>query len=359
MLIAVTGDLHLKSKYKIGRLGDSGYSVLLEDKLDTFKQFVDYCVENSVDVVYILGDIFDKINPPQWLRDLFLEALKPLIDEHIAINIVLGNHDMSYKASNLEKEIEIFGASYEVYYHTKVTKKKFDKTTFEIAPYGFDAEKLEGADILFTHTGITGGVVGFYDRPLNDYELESDVAKKYKYIISGHFHKPQKFRLAGAVVYYVGSPTPIDFAERDEDKRFLLINVGRENKIKIESVDFERKRQFIQLFVEEPSDAFDFVKLYNDEIEEGAIVKLTFKGTSLWYNSIDLKAIMEYLLNEVGVNDVKIERRLEDGEAGLKLDVQDLTDMEIIKNFGKQENLTEEEISLGMQIFEESQKEEV
>src|SRR5690606_12858002 len=48
----------------------------------------------------------------------------------------------------------------------------------------------------------------------------------FQYIALGHIHKPQQVN-AAVPTYYSGSPIPLSFSERKDEKRVLLIDVEK------------------------------------------------------------------------------------------------------------------------------------
>jgi DNA repair protein SbcD/Mre11 len=66
----------------------------------------------------------------------------------------------------------------------------------------------------------------------------------YNYIALGHIHKPQKVN-AGIPVFYSGSPIPLSFSERKDEKRVLLIDT--KNSWEPESIPVPSYRKLLKI----------------------------------------------------------------------------------------------------------------
>jgi DNA repair exonuclease SbcCD nuclease subunit len=83
------------------------------------------------------------------------------------------------------------------------------------------------ADYLFSHLGLNEGVLN------SGISLVSDIGLKdliqYKSVYLGHYHTPQK---AGNV-NYIGNPTHLDWNDKNQEKRFMILDTqtGMEESI--------------------------------------------------------------------------------------------------------------------------------
>jgi len=281
MKIALLGDIHLKS---------TDDSVLLSDKLNTIDQFVNFCLnaDNNIECCILLGDIFDNINPPQWLRDKFFDSLHLLFGK-MPIHFVLGNHDIGSKSINLLVELKYLGANNNIVFNTK---PYLLQKGIVIAPYRYDKDAVAAisADVLITHNGFENGLVGYYNLPLNDPLYDAGSVKRFKKVISGHYHKPQNYHLGDTDVYYAGSTSKIDFSEQGETKRFLVYDTDNNS---ILSVIFANQRNWVQLNVAEEQDLLHELS----SLSQGDVVKLSLYGSKRWASIINVQDVMDYLYN--------------------------------------------------------------
>jgi len=248
----------------------------------------------------------------------------------------------------------------------KANRIAYDKSTVAIptdgiqvlyAPYKFKLgeEKFhEHCPVLITHNGIEGGKVGFYDRPLDDPTYTQLDLRKFTVIISGHYHKPQEFEFGETLVIYVGSTTPIDFAERGEVKRFLTFNF---QTFEWESIPFTPRREFLQIEVHQDQDPFDLLREIEKERYKDAVVKIKFTGDSVWYESINHTNLTELLYDELGVIDYVPEKAITNLVASTPYDIEDsMSNVQVIEEYSKKEELDTKIIEIGRKIFSEAQQ---
>lgn len=343
--IVVLGDIHLQSNETRGR-----GNTILNDKLDSIREFVDYCLDNDdINLVVLLGDVFDRLNPSQLLRSMFLDAIEPLIGSHKTIVWIMGNHDTNFINTTLHKEISILGKANNMYYVDKLHSVKH----VIYAPYGVASEELTTGKILFTHNSIEKGLVGFYDKPLNEVEYVAEDLRHYELVIAGHYHKPHDFKLGNTKVLYVGSTTVIDFAERNEEKRFIVVDVDTQN---IKSIPFSVKRKFIQFDVEEPQKPDEIVTASRLRDLKNSIVKIKFIGSNSWYSSIDHIGLQR-MLYELGANDYTPDKEITDIGVDVTFNTAGLNKSELLDKFIKEEGIDEKRAQIGIDLMEEASKE--
>jgi len=371
-MIAILGDIHLKSKEARGGVNlTTGLYRITELKLKTIDYFVWHAIDKRAEACIFEGDIFNKLNPPQYLRDLFLQAIKPLVENLIPVYIIRGNHDTDGRNSNLKEEIDLFGDKYNVTFVSEPMFIQFKHFSVCLAPYKAPVDLLIKANYLITHNGIEGGTVGFYDRPLDDVDYTiSDLNNLYEKVISGHFHKPQLYTISGLDVIFTGSTTPIDFAERGEKKRFNLIL----NNNQIESIRFpeELAPKFLQFTFWEDighhedetstqasSSEIDskLMSLNSSQFFENAILKIKYIGSRLWYQSINHLALHRLLKDELGVAEIIIEKDISE-TAVTSIDTTDLSTSQIFEEFIRTENIDSELAEIGRGLIHEAIKQE-
>ena len=65
-----------------------------EDTLAVLRQIMQYAVKNKVDVVYILGDVYERKRAYNSEKVIFEKFVKYLSDKEIEVVILSGNHDV-------------------------------------------------------------------------------------------------------------------------------------------------------------------------------------------------------------------------------------------------------------------------
>jgi len=96
-------------------------------------------------------------------------------------------------------------------------------------------------DYLISHFGVNEAVLN------SGISIVSDVALKdlshFKTVLLGHYHKPQFLKN----LYYVGSPIHLDRGEKNEDKRFLVVDT---DKHIIDSILTEGYKKYYELKID-------------------------------------------------------------------------------------------------------------
>lgn len=107
MKITCISDLHLRLTDSMGVM-ENGLNSRLSDRLASCGTAIEVATSSKSDVFIIDGDIFDKINPPEKLRKLFIKhVVAPLINFNIPIIINVGNHDTNFDIVSFESEVEL------------------------------------------------------------------------------------------------------------------------------------------------------------------------------------------------------------------------------------------------------------
>ena len=239
-----------------------------------FDLFIDwlsgYIKTEEIDLLLISGDIFDLANPSSEARKQYYEALVKLKALDCKIIATGGNHD-SPAMLDAPKEIlkaldmEVIGGLPEALEDTIIpvyNKTREIELVVAAIPYLRDADLRSGSSTSTYDDrlqAIREGIKNIFesaseicaekhpDIPViamghlftagsDTSESERDIqignqaafnalqfGEYFSYIALGHIHKPQKVS-ANIPVYYSGSPLPLSFSERKDEKRVLLLD---------------------------------------------------------------------------------------------------------------------------------------
>ena len=244
------------------------------DLSEDFEQFINWLCETieheDIDVLVISGDVFDLANPSSEARAQYYRSLMCLRRLNCKLIITGGNHDspamLNAPAEILrELEVHVIGGLPEKIKDLIIPiKNKEGATDLVIAalPYLREADlrsagesqtyedRLEairsGIELYFSraaelcekqfpgipaiamgHLFATGSQTSESEREI---QLGNQAAFNayqfgdfFNYIALGHIHKPQKVN-ALVPTYYSGSPLPLSFSERKEEKRILILD---------------------------------------------------------------------------------------------------------------------------------------
>lgn len=297
----IVADLHLKTTDKYGKILPSGMNSRLQDKLDALAKSVKYAIEHGVDYWIFLGDIFDKINPAELLRQKFIEAITPLIKENIKIIILVGNHDTDFKIYSLMSETALLGSFNQsaIRIVSEPSMVQLKGVNCLMLPWSDDradnqiaVRKLTDKTdlVIFGHIGVAGALVTGSEIVLNE-GISPKLFQNHRFAFLGHYHKPQSTK----TWMYVGSIAKEDFGERNDKKGFIYAEIG-EDTLKHKFIDV-KDRVFFQHTINQEDDP-DFKTLQKWHNLEGRIVKLIFVGDEDWYLGFNLGEIRSKVLKE-------------------------------------------------------------
>jgi len=247
-----------------------------EDTLAVLRQIMQYAVKNKVDVVYILGDIYERKRAYNSEKAIFEKFVKYLSDKGIEVVILSGNHDMD---SDGVSGVEEFGIL------------EFQNVTLKSNPCIVTLGKYK---IWLGHMLIQGAKLG----PV-DYQVGSTISVKgildkwdASIYLLGDVHKAQKLN-DNPPMLYVGSPERIDFGERNEKKGFTLITASDKLEYKFIPLDIRPMIQFDLEYANLNNWLNDDLGPQPDTTE--AIVKVKITCDKNEYGKIEEKDIKEHL----------------------------------------------------------------
>ncbi|WPM31748.1 exonuclease subunit SbcD [Hydrogenobacter sp. T-2] len=257
-----------------------------EDLVYALEQIKNICKENSIDLLIVAGDIFDKRNPDFESQGLIMEFLTEMNSIGLHILLIAGNHD-SYDFMKIYKNLRKL-SNIHVFDRPSTNLKEvifqYDQLKIACLPYpdervltNFDEERhrsyaekvanymkalaCEVEDsryrVLVSHLMIDRAKVA-------GSELQSSVSPYYavradtipdtfQYVALGHVHRNQRIEGTTPKVYYSGSPYQIDFSEKGMDK-FVNLVVLEDGMAKVETIRLDLKRQLVEIRLKEGED---------------------------------------------------------------------------------------------------------
>jgi DNA repair exonuclease SbcCD nuclease subunit len=212
------------------------------DFFNNFDLVLDYAKQNNADLVIHGGDLFFRTLIPTPIIDMVYERIFDFAESGIPIVIVPGNHESS------RLPVSLFMQHPNIYYFTKpeVFKFSFENKNFDIAGFPCFRKEVEhkftpaiediksqlredSIKLLCMHQSIEGAQVGpvnFTFRKGKDVIAIEDLPENYDLILSGHIHRAQTLRTKNNTpIIYPGSIERTAFAEKDEEKGFVEINI--------------------------------------------------------------------------------------------------------------------------------------
>ncbi|MCH4824237.1 exonuclease SbcCD subunit D C-terminal domain-containing protein [Gramella lutea] len=264
----------------------------LSEDFDFFIHWlIEYIRRENINVLLISGDIFDLANPSSDARKQYYQALVKLQQLDCKIIATGGNHDspaMLNAPGDLLRalDMEIIGGLPEKLEDTIIpvyNRQNEIELVVAAIPYLRDSDLRSGAGAsnyedrleairegiknIFRsaaeicqekYAGIPVIAMGhLYTAGIQTSESERDIqignlaafqasqfGAYFSYVALGHIHKPQKVN-AEIPVFYSGSPIPLSFSERKDEKSVLIIDTDK--GFQPESIGLPNFRKLIRL----------------------------------------------------------------------------------------------------------------
>lgn len=238
-----TADLHL-SEYGNDKIDSSEN---LSEKLTGIKKTIyniaEYCVKNKIPTIVIGGDLLhDKSKIYTVALNILLEFFRSYKNK-LNFIVIDGNHDLSGKAANVVSALGALQSEENVLWITQNSKQIEDVLFVPNSVNMVNIIKKSSAKYLISHLGINEAVLSSGISVPAEIKFK-DLEKKYEVVLLGHYHKPQHFGNENLQVFYVGSPVQLDWGEKHEEKRFLVID--RKNNT-IQSVETSGYKKYFEL----------------------------------------------------------------------------------------------------------------
>ncbi len=225
MKFAFIADIHL-SKYGQDSIDQtSKLPKRLHMLKDTLYQVAEYCIEHKISNIVIGGDILHgKSIIYAIAQKVMLEYFRHYI-ETLYFYVIDGNHDVSGKSSDAVSALESLGNEPNVKW-IAMESQAYGVGNILFVPYSTimtDIIKKQESDILISHFGLNEGILNSGISIVSDISM-NDLIGRYKLVLLGHYHKPQEIINDQISIYYVGSPIQLDWGEKQDDKRFLVVD---------------------------------------------------------------------------------------------------------------------------------------
>jgi len=235
--ILATSDLHL-GKRSSGVIGEHASTKV------TLNKIVEYCIEKSIDVLLLCGDIVDRDNRFFEAYGPLQEAFDRLGKHHIKVYLIAGNHDFDVLPQIINngnnQHVYLLGQN-ETWEVLKFTKKE---QTIQFVGWSFAKRFVKESPMLtwdpslidsnFQTIGLLHGDIDIANSPYAPIRLDELLKSNINLWLFGHIHKPQQ--LADyPLVWYTGSPHALSAKEPDIHGPLLIV-VEPNQPMKIEKI---------------------------------------------------------------------------------------------------------------------------
>jgi exonuclease SbcD len=278
-------------------------------------ELADIAIDREVDAVLVAGDIFDSPAPPPDAEKLVYDVLARLRPEGIAAVLIAGNHDHPKKLGALATLLE--GLRIHVRAEVRppgeggvvtvpsrdgteearvavlpfVPERKVVDACAVMDPehtwYETYSERLEQilaalvedlpastVNLAMGHLLVAGSLFGTGERRLHlgdAYGLNPhQLPPSLQYIGLGHLHRPQEV-MAPSKTRYSGSLVELDFGEKEQEKRVVIVEAKPGQAASIEDVPLSSGRR-----LRDVQGTFEELRGLADEVGE-AFLRVTVK----------------------------------------------------------------------------------
>jgi len=273
MKFGFTADIHL-SRYGQDKIEDESN---LPERLHSLKQSLynmgDYCYNNDIGLFIIGGDLLhNKSIIYSIAQDLMFNFFEQY--EDLEFWVIDGNHDLSGKGADAISSLRSLQSVDNVMW---VNRTPVGDQDMLCVPYSYEIVnqiKKDKRRILISHFGLDEGILNSGISIISDLSLK-DLAGRYELVLLGHYHKPQEIIRDDISLYYVGSPIQLDWGEKNDEKRFLVVD---SETLEVTSVPTEGYKKHIELDVTN-SNKQEVIELAREAKEQGHYVKVVKRET--------------------------------------------------------------------------------
>jgi exonuclease SbcD len=267
------------SDWHVGKLL-RGRSRIAEHR-EVLGEITEIAQREKVDLVLVVGDLFESSAPPPEATAVVFDALLALRETGARVVVVGGNHDQQSELDAVAPVFDRLGISVlglpagperaivdldgaRVVMLPWVSQRWAVKTeqlmgtgAAEVAQYyaarvarliewlcgGFSASDI---NIVAAHCMVRGGLLGGGEREaqlIDDYMVPAGAfPAAAAYVALGHLHRAQQ--MAGlAPIWYCGSPIQVDFGESDDRKQVLLVDAPESGAARVTPVELTHGRR--------------------------------------------------------------------------------------------------------------------
>ena len=296
MRIALINDTHA---------GARGDSLLFNEFFFKFWEnvFFPYLKKHSIKHIVHLGDVVDRrkfinyVILNQWRKRFF----DVLVRENITMDVIVGNHDVTYKNTNEINAIhELFNHYDNINVYISPLEKNYDDLAIALVPW-INSSNYEQSmifleetksQIVFGHFEISGFEM---DRGnICHTGIQRNVFDKFDMVLSGHFHHKSN----DGTVYYLGNQYEITWADCDDKRGFHVFDTQNRDLTFIENP----YKMFHKIYYDDNEQDIDHWKKFDYSKYKDSYVKIVVCNKK---NSFLFDTVINDLY-KIGVADLSI-----------------------------------------------------
>ena len=185
----------------------------------------------GITTIIHLGDIVDRRKYINFLtaKNLREDVIDPAMAEGYDFHVILGNHDVMFKNTNVVNVMDQVFADYKhpnLKWYSAAEEVTFDGTKILFLPWinstnqeeTFNLMRETDAQIMMGHLEIAG--FEMHKGQASDHGLDMEIFDKFDQVMSGHFHHRSRNRN----IDYLGSPFEMTWSDYNDPKGFHIFD---------------------------------------------------------------------------------------------------------------------------------------
>ena len=274
MRFAYIADIHL-SRYSQDKIEDD---TNLPERLHSIKnalyEVAMYCKVNDIKEIVIGGDtLHGKSIIYAIAQEIMIQYFEDFKELHFFV--IDGNHDLSGKGEMVVSALRPLEKISNIQWIKFTETYRLEPEGMFFVPYSTNLPsiiKSNKSRILISHFGLSEGVLNSGMSIISDVSLK-DLVGRYELVLLGHYHKPQEIIRPDISVYYAGSLIQLDWGERNDEKRFLVVDTDTLNVDSIPITSYKKHVQ-IEIYANNKDEA---IKQAQEAKSAGDHVKIIMK----------------------------------------------------------------------------------
>lgn len=282
----ISADLHLRMWRDKERTNDN-IPRKLHDTFSVFTDMCEYAITNGIKYVIIAGDINDLKGV---VHAKAFTLFSEILDKYKELQFILlhGNHDACFSGT-VDSSIELLKRPNVKVILEPTVLDEFPNAVF--IPHSSNLKEhinkyKSNYDVLISHFALSEAQVS-HNLTINT-NMSISMLSGYKYVILGDYHKPQELEYDDLTVIYTGSPIPLTFNEKNQDKRFIVFDF---DTYEIESIPTKGYRKILEFVIDKEDNKDSIIEQARKEIENGNIVRVVNKVKDLKLDIDDVSII--------------------------------------------------------------------
>lgn len=276
MKFAFIADIHLSRYGQDKREETTGLPERLNSIKNALYEVGDYCYDNDIGKIIIGGDLYhNKSIVYSIAQEIMIDFFEQY--EDLEFVIIDGNHDLSGKGQNVVSALRALSKCDNVMWVTEgpttYSRNGIDEHIY--IPYSHDVVNqvlTNKRKILISHFGVSEGILSSGMSIISDLSAKQ-LMERYELVLLGHYHKPQEMIQDNFKLYYVGSLIQLDWGEKNEDKRFLVVDT---DTLDVDSIPIISYKRHIEIEIDSSNRAQALADVHKHRAE-GQHVKVILK----------------------------------------------------------------------------------